>query len=53
MGKVKKFCQIFYGKDILRDLGVYGRITLKWMLKIWYVTACTEASWLRVEHSAT
>ena len=34
--------------NYLEDLGVYGRIILKWILKTWSGEAWTELLWLRL-----
>jgi len=35
-------------RDHLEDLGVDGRIILRWILRKWDVAAWTGSSWLRI-----
>jgi len=36
------------GKNHLEDLGVDGRIILRWIIRTWEVGAWTGSSWLRI-----
>jgi hypothetical protein len=39
----------FGGKRLLGNVGVNGRIVLKWFFKMWDWDACTGLKWYRVE----
>jgi hypothetical protein len=47
-GEVHRFWWGDLGEDHLEDLGVYGRIILKWIFEKWDVGAWTGLTWLGI-----
>jgi hypothetical protein len=52
MGEGRGVYRVLVGKpgerDHWRDLGVDGRIILRWIFRKWHVNIWTESSWLRI-----
>jgi hypothetical protein len=40
-------------RDHLGDPGIEGRFVLRWILREWYVGACTGSRWLRIRRGGT
>jgi len=47
LGESRRVCRVLVGK--LKDLGVDGRIILRWMFRKWSGEAWTGLIWLRAE----
>jgi len=51
-GEVRVHTGFWWGdlreRDYLEDLGVDGRIILRWILRKWDVVAWTGSTWLRI-----
>jgi hypothetical protein len=52
MGRAEKYTGFLWGnrkeRDHLEDLGIDGRIKLRWIFKKWDVRAWTGSIWLRI-----